>query len=452
MENTNRQATGSHDSGGSDGLSERQESDMTYQTNPKAATRFILQLQGPARQQLLAGLRVVPVAMMLVGVAAMAPAASATGCGQPSNIAVNGGTVSNATTVALSADGGIAVSNANGGDDNIAVGGNGGAFGDGGNAAAGNGGVALSEANGGMIDLDDINSGNNSGNSIAVSSGSSSCRYGPSNVAVSGGTVSNETTVRLSADGGVAVSNANGGDDNIAVGGNGGPFGDGGNAAAGNGGVALAEANGGAIAVGNINSGGNRGNTILLSLRNGGWFGRASSIRINGGSVRNETTVRISANGGTAVANANGGDDNIAVGGNGGAFGDGGNAAAGNGGIAVAEANGGAVTIGNINSGGNSGNTIAVQGSQGGNVVVDGGTVSNETTIDVSADGGTAVSNANGGDGNIAVAGNGGDFGDGGNAAAGNGGVAVSEANGGDIAIGDIDSGGNSGNTIIVGS
>ena len=93
-----------------------------------------------------------------------------------------------------------------------------------------------------------------------------------------------------------------------------------------------------------------------------------------------------------------------------------------------------------------------VQGTQGGNVAVDGGTVTNETTIDISADGGTAVSNANGGDGNVAVAGNGGIIGDGGDASAGNGGVAVSEANGGNITIGDVNSGDNEGNTIIVGS
>ena len=447
---TNRQTQGTHEISGTGEQSERQESDMIQQGQTKGASRFILQV----RPKLVAGLRIVPVAMMLAGLAAMAPDASATGCSQPSNIAVNGGRVSNETTVDLSADGGIAVSNANGGDDNIAVGGNGGPFGDGGNAAAGIGGVAVAEANGGMIDLDDINSGNNSGNTIAVSGGSAPCGYGygPSNVAIDGGTVSNETTVQLSADGGIAVANANGGDDNIAVGGIGGPFGDGGNAAAGNGGVAVAQANGGAITVGNINSGNNRGNTILVGLRSGGWFGRASNVRINGGTVRNATTIAISANGGTAVSNANGGDDNIAVGGNGGAFGDGGNAAAGNGGVAVAEANGGAVTVGNINSGGNSGNTIVVQGTQGGNVAVDGGTVTNETTIDISADGGTAVANANGGDGNIAVAGDGGDFGDGGNAAAGNGGVAVSEANGGDISIGDVNSGGNRGNTIIVGN
>jgi hypothetical protein len=302
-----------------------------------------------------------------------------------------------------------------------------------------------------MIDLDDVNSGNNRGNTVAVSAGSSPCGYGPSNVAIDGGTVSNETTLRLSADGGIAVANTNGGDNNIAVAGAGGLLGNGGAATAGLGGVAVAQANGGAITVGNINSGNNRGNTILVGFR-GGLFGRASNVHIDGGTVRNTTTVAISADGGTAVSNANGGNGNVAVGGSGGVIGNGGDAAAGNGGVAVAEANGGTVTVGDINSGGNRGNTIVVEGSQGGNVVVDGGTVTNETTIDISADGGTAVSNADGGDGNIAVAGNAAIIGDGGDAAAGNGGVAVSEANGGTIAIGDVNSGDNIGNTIVVGS
>jgi hypothetical protein len=432
----------------SHGTNERnggEEREMTSQAPTTGAARFLLQ----RRSKLVMGLRVVPMAAMLFGIATMAPAASATSCYQPSNIAVNGGRVSNETTLDLSADGGVAVSTANGGDGNAAAGGAGGANGNGGNAAAGNGGVAVADANGGMIDLDDINSGFNSGNTIAVSTGSYPCSYGPSNVSVNGGTVSNETTLRLSADGGVAVSSANGGNGNAAAGGPGGLLGNGGNAAAGLGGVAVAQANGGAISVGDINSGNNRGTTIVVGL--GGLFGRASNVHINGGTVRNRTTIAISADGGTAVSSANGGNGNAAAGGPGGATGNGGDAAAGNGGVAVASANGGAVTIGDINSGGNVGNTIVV-GNTSGNVAVDGGTVSNETTIDISADGGTAVSSADGGDGNAAAGGSGGATGNGGDAAAGNGGTAVSEANGGAIAVGDVNSGGNSGNTIIVGN
>src|SRR4051812_18010469 len=94
----NRQATGS----GERIERESEERDMTGQTPMRGAARFMLQ----TRSALLAGLRLAPVAAMLIGVATMAPAASATSCSQPSNIAVNGGRVSNATTLDLSADGG----------------------------------------------------------------------------------------------------------------------------------------------------------------------------------------------------------------------------------------------------------------------------------------------------------------------------------------------------------
>jgi hypothetical protein len=123
-----------------------------------------------SRSKLLVGLRAVPVAAMLLGIASMAPAASATSCYQPSNNSVNGGRVSNQTTIDISADGGTAVSNANGGDGNSAVAGNGGVIGDSGDAAAGNGGIAVSEANGGTVTIGDVNSGDNVGNTIVVGS------------------------------------------------------------------------------------------------------------------------------------------------------------------------------------------------------------------------------------------------------------------------------------------
>ncbi len=230
---------------------------MVSETNSPAATRFILQ----ARPKLLAGLRVVPVAMLLIGAASAAAPAGATGCSQASNVAISGGTVSNQTTVDLSADGGDAFANAEGGNNNTATGGPGGAGGDGGDAAAGNGGVAVAEANGGMIDLDDINSGDNAGNTIVASVGSAGCGSGAQNLIIDGGRVSNETTVRLSADGGSADANAEGGNNNTATGGAGGAGGDGGDADAGNGGVAVAQANGGAITLGYINSGNNPANS-----------------------------------------------------------------------------------------------------------------------------------------------------------------------------------------------
>ena len=76
-------------------------------------------------------------------------------------------------------------------------------------------------------------------------------------------------------------------------------------------------------------------------------------------------------------------------------------ASAGNGGVATASANGGAVAIGNINSGGNAGSAIGV-GDTWGPVAVDGGSVANLTDIGVSANGGTAIADASGGNYNLA--------------------------------------------------
>jgi hypothetical protein len=94
-------------------------------------------------------------------------------------------------------------------------------------------------------------------------------------------------------------------------------------------------------------------------------------------------------------------------------------AAAGNGGTAAASANGGAVAIGDVNSGGNAGNAIGVgdtggfelvcdkygkcyEVATGGSVTIDGGDVSSSTSIGISADGGTAIADASGGDNNFA--------------------------------------------------
>lgn len=68
--------------------------------------------------------------------------------------------------------------------------------------------------------------------------------------------------------------------------------------------------------------------------------------------------------------------------------GEGGQASAGTGGAASADASGGAISIGDIDSGGNTG-------------------ASNETTVNVSAEGGTANADASGGDNNVAIAGGG---------------------------------------------
>ena len=76
-------------------------------------------------------------------------------------------------------------------------------------------------------------------------------------------------------------------------------------------------------------------------------------------------------------------------------------AAAGNGGTADASANGGAVAVGDVNSGRNLGNVIGVGDTWGG-VGVDGGAVANATTLDIAAEGGTAIADASGGDDNVA--------------------------------------------------
>jgi hypothetical protein len=77
-------------------------------------------------------------------------------------------------------------------------------------------------------------------------------------------------------------------------------------ASAGNGGVATASANGGAVAVGDINSGGNAGNAIGVGDTWGG------SVGVDGGTVGNLTDLDITASGGTAIADASGGNYNLA--------------------------------------------------------------------------------------------------------------------------------------------
>ena len=86
-------------------------------------------------------------------------------------------------------------------------------------------------------------------------------------------------------------------------------------------------------------------------------------------------------------------------------------------------------------------------------VMITGGTITNETVIDISANAGTSISDASGGNNNLAITGGGNDGGDGGidTASSGNGGVATSSANGGAVSIQDINSGGNAGNAISVG-
>jgi hypothetical protein len=82
-------------------------------------------------------------------------------------------------------------------------------------------------------------------------------------------------------------------------------------------------------------------------------------------------------------------------------------------------------------------------------VMISGGTITNETVIDISANAGTSISDASGGSNNLATTGGGADGLD--TASAGNGGVATSSANGGAVSMKNINSGGNAGNAISVG-
>ena len=77
-------------------------------------------------------------------------------------------------------------------------------------AAAGNGGTATASANGGAVAIGDVNSGLNGGGSVAVGD------VWDGAVAVDAGDVSTSTSIGITADGGVAIADASGGDFNFA--------------------------------------------------------------------------------------------------------------------------------------------------------------------------------------------------------------------------------------------
>jgi hypothetical protein len=76
-------------------------------------------------------------------------------------------------------------------------------------ALAGNGGAANASANGGAVAVGDINSGGNVGNAIGVGDTMGG-------VAVDGGSIANSTNLGVGANGGTAISDASGGDYNVA--------------------------------------------------------------------------------------------------------------------------------------------------------------------------------------------------------------------------------------------
>jgi hypothetical protein len=77
-------------------------------------------------------------------------------------------------------------------------------------------------------------------------------------------------------------------------------------ASAGNGGVATASADGGVVLIGDVNSGGNAGNAIGVGDTTWG------SVTVDGGDVANSTGIIVTADGGTGIADASGGNDNLA--------------------------------------------------------------------------------------------------------------------------------------------
>jgi hypothetical protein len=77
-------------------------------------------------------------------------------------------------------------------------------------------------------------------------------------------------------------------------------------ASAGNGGVATAAGNGGAVSAGDINSGGNVGSAIAV----GNSYGDDPDVY--GGDILNQTGLAVEVDGGTAIADATGGNNNLA--------------------------------------------------------------------------------------------------------------------------------------------
>lgn len=311
---------------------------------------------------------------------------------------------------------------------------------------AGRGGAAEAGGVGGTIDQSAAITGNNRGSTINVED----CAYG--SVQIDGGTVVNATDVSLSANGGLAVSTANGGDDNVVQAGGAIASRE---ISAGNGGESDSTANGGTIETGAMITGNNRGHEVnFADCPNGRGDAR---LIIDAGDITNTTTIDVSANGGSTISDASGGSGNLGIAGG---LGD---AAAGNGGAADSAANGGTIETGAMITGNNRGNTItvgqttsdgttsdgaAVTGSRSCTVgpvtlIIDGGDVLNDTSINLNADGGTAIGEAGGGSDNLGLGGAG---------VVGNGGDAKTAANGGAIRTGAIITGNNRGNSISAGN
>lgn len=84
-------------------------------------------------------------------------------------------------------------------------------------------------------------------------------------------------------------------------------------AAAGNGGGANASSNGGAVAAGDVNSGANSGSMISVGQGDDKMaHGTTGDVSVDGGAIANTTNLDMHATGGTSIADASGGDYNVA--------------------------------------------------------------------------------------------------------------------------------------------
>ena len=135
------------------------------------------------------------VVVLNLGVATASSADAAKSGSNDLCVAINGGTVQNATALDIAADGGTGIGDASGGNGNLAAEAKSGNNDNGNNnhrhnnhhnwtseslpafeqrllqtdtASSGNGGVATVAANGGTVSIQDVNSGGNAGNAISV--------------------------------------------------------------------------------------------------------------------------------------------------------------------------------------------------------------------------------------------------------------------------------------------
>lgn len=289
------------------------------------------------------------------------------GRGGDATVALDGGSITAAVLLNLQANGGVANATADGGVGNSAL-----LVGDAAadlGAYAGTGGLALAEANGGTITIGDVLVGGNQGAVMAVGDvvgggAADGGRGGDATLTVNGTNITSVIQLDLQANGGSAFASANGGDGNSAL------F-DATDAAqltgldllAGVGGIAQAQANGGRIVVGDLLAGENVGTVVAFGEIAGGdaWEGGRGESAVfmrDGGSIVALTQIAAAANGGNAIAVADGGDGNVVL-----LVADatttlGDLPRAGNGGSVLSQANGGPVTIGNITSGQNLGTSF----------------------------------------------------------------------------------------------